>query len=68
MTEVVIPVQLSGSIQIISPLNNEQSKKQVAWLEANDVQKLLEQAASLITHIGANKNRGLGRVVLEIKS
>ena len=68
MTEVVIPVQLSGSIQIISPINNEQSEKQIAWLEANDVQKLLEQAASLITHIGANKNRGLGRVVLEIKS
>lgn len=68
MTEVVIPVQLSGSIQIISPLNNEQSKKQIAWLEANDVQKLLEQASSLITHIGANKNRGLGRVILEVKS
>lgn len=68
MTEVVIPTKLQGEIDILSPIETSDfAEQQRALLAQPDtLNQLLAQAASLITHIGANKNRGMGRVRLEV--
>jgi CRISPR/Cas system CSM-associated protein Csm3 (group 7 of RAMP superfamily) len=70
MTEVVIPAQLHGEITFLPPIEASDFVKQQSALLAqpDKIQHLLAQAASLITHIGANKNRGMGRVRLEVKA
>ena len=68
MIEVVVPASLSGTVSLLEPIGeSEHQNKQRAFLEQENIKALIEQAASLITHIGANKNRGFGRVVLEVK-
>lgn len=57
--EVAIPVGLHGEISIL-PNNKNYSPEAVL--------EHLQQAASLITHIGANKNRGFGRVIVEVSA
>jgi CRISPR/Cas system CSM-associated protein Csm3 (group 7 of RAMP superfamily) len=70
MTEVVIPAQLHGEITLLPPIEDSKFAEQQTQLLAqpDKIQQLLAQAASLITHIGANKNRGMGRVRLEVKA
>lgn len=63
MIEVVVPVKLEGQIEYIPSIHGDDHQ-----LRLQDLPKLLEIAASLITHIGANKNRGMGRVRLEVKA
>jgi len=62
MIEVVVPVKLEGEIAYLPSTHNTADA-----LSLDDLTRLLNQAASLITHIGANKNRGMGRVHLEVK-
>lgn len=59
MIEVVVPMQLTSHISILPGLVE-------TALSDEEVFAILQQAASLITHIGANKNRGFGRVNLEV--
>lgn len=59
MVEVTVPVKLEGEIEVISNQNLEISKE--------ELKSLLAKSASLITNIGAHKNRGFGLVTLEIK-
>lgn len=67
MIEVVVPVTLIGEIDYLPPIaDSEWGQKQQALVEILPNQ--LATAASLITHIGANKNRGMGRVRLEVKA
>lgn len=61
MIEVVIPAKLEGGIEYLPSIHDEKPP-----MSLEELAKLLEQAASLITHIGANKNRGMGRVRLEV--
>ena len=63
MIEVVVPVKLEGEIEYLPSIHDEEQQ-----VSQEDLAKLLEQSASLITHIGANKNRGMGRVRLEVKA
>lgn len=58
MIEVVVPVTLVGEIELLHDLEE---------LDTTQLKTLLNQAASLITHIGANKTRGFGAVTLEIE-
>ncbi len=68
MIEVVIPTNLTGSISLIEPIGeSEHQNNQRQLMEQESIKELIAQAASLITHIGATKNRGFGRVVLEVK-
>ncbi|MBD3776106.1 MAG: hypothetical protein IE920_03125 [Thiotrichales bacterium] len=68
LTEVVIPMTLMGEISLIPPVGQSIQQQAQRALMQNPQQLVLtlQQAASLITHIGANKNRGFGRVRLEI--
>jgi CRISPR/Cas system CSM-associated protein Csm3 (group 7 of RAMP superfamily) len=59
MIEFTIPVKLHGEIEILNV--------DALDLSESELQLLLQQAASLITHIGANKTRGFGAVTLEVK-
>ncbi|NCS63300.1 MAG: hypothetical protein CO158_00750 [Piscirickettsiaceae bacterium CG_4_9_14_3_um_filter_43_564] len=63
MIEVVVPANLEGDIEYLPSIHDKEQP-----VSLDDLTKLLEQAASLITHIGANKNRGMGRVRLEVKA
>lgn len=63
MIEVVVPAKLEGDIEYLPSIHDKEQQ-----MSLEDLTKLLEQAASLITHIGANKNRGMGRVRLEVKA
>lgn len=58
MIEVVVPVTVVGEIELLHDLDE---------LDTTQIKALLNQAASLITHIGANKTRGFGAVTLEIE-
>lgn len=58
MMEVTVPVTLIGEIELLHDIDE---------LDTTQIKALLNQAASLITHIGANKTRGLGAVTLEIE-
>lgn len=68
MIEVVIPTNLTGSISFIEPIGeSEHQCNQRQLMEQEIIAELIAQAATLITHIGANKSRGFGRVSLEVK-
>lgn len=60
MSEVVIPLSLLGKITLLSGSGK-------CSLSEPEIYALLQEAATMITHIGANKNRGFGRVKLEVK-
>lgn len=62
--EVVIPVTLKGTVQIINPIG--EGAHQDAQRNFKEIDSQLSKYASLVTHIGANKNRGFGRVTLQI--
>lgn len=64
--EVVIPVTLVGDIQVLNPIGN--GEHQQAQRNVEDVVGYLEKLLSLVTHIGANKNRGFGRVSLTVNA
>lgn len=68
MIEVVIPTNLTGTVSLLEPIGKSKHQLlQRQFIEQENIKELVTQAASLITHIGANKNRGFGRVALEVK-
>jgi len=51
--EVAVPMQLCAEINLTSAING---------YNIEQIKKWMEYSCQLITHIGANRNRGLGRV------
>jgi len=58
-TEVAIPLEVTGKISLI---------KDPQPFSKEEIQTIIEQCTSLITHIGAHKTRGLGEVHWQIKN
>lgn len=65
--EVAIPLVLEGTIQMIKNASQSDFAKQQAALSTDVLNKAFEIALRFVTHIGANKTRGFGRVNLEVK-
>jgi len=59
MTQVAVPLTVTGEISLI---------KDPAPFTQEEVQNIIEQCSSLITHLGAHKTRGLGEVQWQIDS
>ncbi len=68
--EVVIPVTLISSMEILQPqtcLNQDERLTDLASKASKNAHQWIEQALPLIRSVGSNRTRGLGRVKISLK-